>query len=185
MAKALERKADYCNHAAKTSVEFIPCPCQVSEVYLLGTMLQHYVGDIYLQLAEFEKGDLKKKYQKMAVEQLEINEGIQKAANARLNEMLWTFYNNGGQVVDPPVSEEQAQEMQPFFTRLMNNFFEKIEDLIPLAAEGSISTDKMDNIISYNLIALYICLNKLFQADEMASVFKELIIIKNPFQQVG
>ncbi len=87
----------------------VPCPRYVQEVYSLGASLQYYVGDKYLNLGVLNKGAQKSQYETLALNQLDYKEAIQKLANLYLNEMLVYFYNNGGPVIEAPVSEKPGQ----------------------------------------------------------------------------
>ncbi len=182
MAKVLERTSNDCNNAVNNAVKSIHCPRYMNDVYTIGTNLQDYIADIYLELAEMSNGDLKIQYREMAVEQMEVKQHLKDIAMARLNESLWHFYNNGGPIIESPLSDKEAKEKQPFFNRIRDNFFENVEDSLTLAADGSISLGKLESIINYNLIAMYINMSKLFQVDEITKAFNQLIIIRRPFQ---
>ncbi len=183
MAKVLERTLNYRNNAVNDVVKTISCPRYMNDVYTIGTDLQDYIVGSYLELAEMNHGDLKIQYRKMAAEQIEVKQNIKDISMARLNESLWHFYNDGGPVTELPVSNLEAKEKQPFFNRIKDNFFENVQDSLALAADGSISSGKLESIINYNVIAMYINMSKLFNVDEMTQAFNQLIVIRKPFQE--
>ena len=150
----------------------------MNDVYTLGIDLQYYIGDIYLQMAEISRGDIRSQYKKMAVSELEIKEKIEKINNARLNELLTQFYNNGGQIIEAPLTSDQAKELQPFFNRLLDTYFKRLESLLVLAAEGSITPERLDRMINFDTLEMYGNVSKLFKVDEIVQGFNNLISIR-------
>jgi hypothetical protein len=144
----------------------------------MATGLQYYIGDIYLQMAEISRGDIRSQYKKMAVSELEIKEKIEKINNARLNELLTQFYNNGGQIIEAPLTSDQAKELQPFFNRLLDTYFKRLESLLVLAAEGSITPERLDRMINFDTLEMYGNVSKLFKVDEIVQGFNNLISIR-------
>jgi hypothetical protein len=132
MAKVLEEMSNYIYTEVDNGSQTISCPRYMNDVYTLGIDLQYYIGDIYLQMAEISRGDIRSQYKKMAVSELEIKEKIEKINNARLNELLTQFYNNGGQIIEAPLTSDQAKELQPFFNRLLDTYFKRLESLLVL-----------------------------------------------------
>lgn len=158
-------------------INFGSCPCSVDEVYSLGISLQYYIGDIYLDL-EATQGPQKFLYKKLALNQLDIKEEIAKLANANLNQLLCYFYNNGGPIIEAPVSEEMAKEIQPFFNRIAVNFMNQLDVIVSMASKGNMDPSELESAINNNIIAMYTTMRKLFQVDEIENAFNELISIR-------
>ena len=178
MSKVLEKTADYSNQAVCKMVKPISCPRYMNDVYSIGTDLQYYIGDIYLWLSEVSRGDLKNHYRQIALDQLEIKKRIEEINNARLNELLVHFYNSGGTVIDPPLSYQQSEEMQPFFYRILNTFTKKLESSLVSAANGSINPDELESLVNSDIIEMYSNMSKLIAVDELAKAFWDLIAIR-------
>ncbi|KUG04379.1 hypothetical protein ASZ90_018220 [hydrocarbon metagenome] len=177
MAKVLEKMPIYSNKAVENASTPI-FPRYINDVYSIGTSLQCYIGDIYLHLAEVSQGDVRAQYKKMAIAELKIKEQTQHIANARLNEMLGYFYNNGGTIVEPIMTQTQAKAIQPFFNRMLDIFNKRVELGTVLAANGTISPSKIASMINYDITEMYSNMKKLFQVSEMEHAFNELIAIR-------
>ncbi len=185
MAKLLQEVSNYNKNDGDKAENTIPCPRYMNDVYSIGINLQYYIGDIYLRLAEVSHKELKSLYKKMAVVELDIKEQIQEVNNARLNELLSYFYNNGGTVIDPPLSSAESKSIQPFFNRIMDTFTEQVESSLVLAANKSISADKVKSMINHDIIEMYTSMSKLFPVDEITIAFWQLIAIRNRFHETN
>ncbi len=179
MSKVLEKTTIYRNTAVNNTAKSIPCPRCMNDVYAIGTHIQYHVGDICLQLADINMGDQRKQYIKMAIKQSKGKNQILTLANAHLNELQWYFYNNGGRVIEDPVSKKQAREIQPFFNRIMDNFLERLDALLKLPSKVNMSAGEIEIIINEDIIDMYANLSRLFQVDEIVYAFDQLISIKN------
>ncbi len=178
MAKVLEKMSNYSCESVANVTQPVPCPRSMNDVYSTGINLQYYIGDIYLQLAEVSQGELKKQYKKMAVAELETKQKIGEVNNARLNELLYHFYNSGGAIIEPPLSSKQSKAIQPFYNRIMDTFTKQVESSLVLAANGSINPDKLKSMINYDIIEMYTNMSKLFKVDEIVKAFSILITIR-------
>ncbi len=178
MATVLEKMPNYSNNVVDKTENLNLCPRYMNDVYSLGTNLQYYLGDIYMHLAKSTQGELKDQYEKMAFEELIIKDEIQKVSNARLNEMLGDFYNSGGAVVELPLSHKLSKETQPFFNRILDNFTKQVESSTVLAANGTISAGKLENMVKYDIIEMYTNMSKLFPEEEIVKAFNKLITIR-------
>lgn len=154
------------------------CPCSVDEVYSLGVSLQYCIGDIYLQLETMCRGDQKIKYKNLALLQLDIKEEIEKLANENLNKLWLYFYNNGGPVIQSPVSEKMAREIQPFFNRIASNFLNQVNVLVSLAAKRNMNASELESAINNNVIDMYTTMAMLFRVDEIQDAFDQLINVR-------
>lgn len=154
----------------------ISCPRSVEEVYSIGIKLQYLIGDIYLSLANSSKGSLKNTYKAMAIKQLDRKVEIQKLANAHLNEKLMYFYNNGGPIIEPPVSERQAKSINGFFNRIAGNHLNQL-DVIISKAEGFDGINELEGEINEIIIHMFTDLANLYQDDDIKLAFKEMICI--------
>ncbi len=175
MAKVLEKMTNYSN---KFTDYEITCPRYIHDVYSIGTNLQYYIGDIYLQLAEVSQEDLKNQFTKMAFEEFEIKNKIQKIDNAHLNELIGHFYNSGGSIIEPALSYQRFKARYPFFNRILNIFTKQVESSMMLAANGSISAGDLKSMVNYGIIQMYTNLSKLLQVSEIAKAFEEMIAIR-------
>jgi hypothetical protein len=94
---------------------------------------------------------------------------------------LWYFYNNGGPIIEAPVSEQLAKEIQPFFNRIMANLLNQLDVMMNMTANGDISASDLDDSINNNIIAMYTVMSKLFKVDEVKDAFNDLIEIRRAF----
>jgi hypothetical protein len=145
----------------------------VDEVYSLGLSLQNYLGDTYLALETMNKA-----YKNLALGELNANEEIRKLANVNLNQLLTYFYNNGGTIIEAPVSEQTAKEIRPFFNRIVVNFLEQLDFAVSAAAKGNISAEELKEVINNNVIELYTTMTTLFPVKEIQTTFTKLINIR-------
>ncbi|MDD3364832.1 MAG: hypothetical protein PHZ03_07625 [Syntrophomonas sp.] len=169
------------NYRSKTSDELVNlelCPRSVDDVYSLGVRLQYYIGAIYLELDAMNQGSKQIPYTSLALRQLEGKEEIEKLVNDNLNRLLWYFYNNGGPIIEAPVSEQVAKELQPFFNRIMANFLNQLDVMVNMTFNGDISAIDLDDSINNNIIAMYTVIAKLFKLDEIKNAFNDLISIR-------
>ena len=178
MAKVMQRMSNYSYENVNDVSKTITCPRYSNDVYALGVNLQYYIGDMYLQLAEISQGEVKSQFKRMAVNELEIKQQIQQKNNAYLNELLSYFYNNGGKIIEAPLASEQAKEIHPFFNRIINTFIKRLESWVVLAAEGTVTPDQLDSMISYDIIEMYGNMCKLFKVDEIDKAFEALIRVR-------
>lgn len=156
----------------------IPCPRSMNDVYSLGVSLQYSIGETFLEIAELNQGNKRNLFTQLALKQLDAKAEIENLANANLNRLLAFFYNNGGPVIEPPVTNEQVKEIQPFFNRIMSNFYNQLDDSVQLTSKGSMNVEELDKVINNVLIDMYSTMRKLYQADEIVTAFDELIRIR-------
>jgi len=159
------------------TVNLGPCPRSADEVYSLGVSLQYYIGDIYLELEALTQGEQRLQYQNLALSQLTVKQEIEKLANENLNRLLWYFYNHGGPVIEAPVTEKMAKEIQPFFNRIAVNFLNQLDVLVRLASKGNMSPSELESTINDGIIDMYATMSMLFNTDEIKDAFSELIEI--------
>lgn len=152
-----------------------PCPCSVDQVYSLGINIQYYVGDIYLELGRRNQEPDKNQYKSLAMKQLDGKNAIEKLANINLTRLLSYFYNNGGPIIEPPLSEEMARDIQPFFTRISSNFMEQLDVIVDMVSKTSLSAHELEHMISGNVIDMYTTMSMLFPIDEIKDAFNDLI----------
>lgn len=165
-------RADYSTKSAEL-LNPLAFPCSVEDVYSLGISLQYFMGDIYLNLAASSKGQ-KTIFKNMAMAQLDVKNELQKQVNADLNEKLAYFYNNGGGIIEPPVSEHQAKELNGFFNRIVANYLNQIDVIVTLTAEGSITPSELETEMNNIIIHMYTSLAKLYKADEIKCAFEAM-----------
>jgi hypothetical protein len=164
--------------AACEIVNQVVCLQSVDEVYLLGVKMQDYLGAAYNELAVLSAGPKKKIYSYLAKKQLGAKKEIETLANNNLNKLLQYFYENGGPIIEPPVSEELAREIKPFFKKIMESFLNQVDSLINKAARDEISSSDLEIEVNYQFINMYTAISRLYQAEEIQNTFNELISIK-------
>ncbi|MEN6463337.1 MAG: hypothetical protein ABFC94_18455 [Syntrophomonas sp.] len=169
------------NYRTKVNEEIanpVVCPRCVDEIYSLGVSLQNYIGSIYLELTVLNKGPKKNLYTNLALNQLVVKKEIEKLANDNLNRLLAYFYDNGGPIMEVPVSEKLAKEIQPFFNRIVNSFLNQVDFLVNRTSKGEMSANDLNIEINNHIISMYTAMGKLFQVDEMQNAFNELINVR-------
>ena len=148
----------------------ISCPRSVEEAYSIGIKLQYLIGDRYLKYAKASKV-----LKALAIKQLDRKTEIQKLANTNLDEKLAYFYNNGGPIIEPPVSERQAKEINGFFNRIVTNCLNQIDVIISKAVESNDSLKELEGEINRIMIRMLTDLANLYHDDEIRLAFKEMI----------
>ena len=88
------------------------CPRSADEAYSMGVKMQGFIGGI---MAENISEAGSREEREAVKRQLAIKNRIRQLADFNLNQLLDYFYNNGGPVIEPPVSEHTAKDIQPFF----------------------------------------------------------------------
>lgn len=169
------------NHQPKAADKManpVVCPRCVDEVYSLGISLEEYLGRVYLELAELNKGK-KNPYTNLLLDHLGIKKGIEELAKDNLDQLLTYFYENGGPIIEKPVSELTAREIQPFFNRVVTSFLDQMDFVWNKAYQGKMSASDLNNQINEHIVAMYTSMGKLFRNEEMQNAFNELIYIGN------
>lgn len=167
-AKLNNINPDYSPVAQKNTIS---CPCSAEEVYSIGIDLQYLIGDMYLNLVNSSKGSMKSTLKELAMKQLDKKVKIQKLANINLNEKLNYFYNNGGPIIEPPVSKRQAQEINGFFTRIVNNRLNQINVIINKANDYNDDLNDLENEVNQIMKRMFTDLANLYNEDEIISAF--------------
>lgn len=155
-------------------VQLFTCPRTTEEVYSIGIKLQYMVGDLYLKYADRGDKVLKNTYNALALKQLDKKTEIQRLANIDLNEKLNYFYNNGGPIIEPPVDEKKAREINGFFNRIAENYFFKIEELI---SKNSDASAELEDEVNQIMVRMFTDLANLYHEKEIRMAFKELIYL--------
>jgi hypothetical protein len=168
----------YRTKAADEIASSVVCPHCVDEVYSLGISLQNYIGTIYRDSAMVNKGVNKNLFTDLALNQLGIKNKIEKIARCNLDRLLMYFYDNGGPIIEAPVCEESAKEIQPFFDRIVANFLDQVEFLVNKTYKEEMTANSLNTEINNHITSMYIAMGKLFQADEIKNAFSELISIR-------
>jgi hypothetical protein len=164
--------------AVDVLIDLGPCPRSIDEVYSLGIKMQYYIGDIYLRLNALHQGSVKTLYKELALKQLDTKKEIQKLADDNLNELLSFFYNNGGAIIEPLVSEQMAKEMQPFFNRISANFLKQVDVLVSKASKEETNASELEPMINNILIEMYTTMSMLFPIQKMKDAYNELISLR-------
>jgi hypothetical protein len=121
------------------------------------------------------KGFPKDSLKALAIKQLDRKAEIQKLANLNLNEKLAYFYNNGGPIIEPPVSVRQAKEINGFFNRIVANYLNQMDVIINKATKVHDSLNELEVEINKIIIRMLTDLANLYQDDDIRLAFKEMI----------
>lgn len=184
MNKALKNTIDLYNEeqiqaktgkgtTAESQFNLGSCPRSVDEVYSLGIKLQYYVGGLYLEMIDSWQGNTKKFYQEQTMRQLAVKNDIQSLANENLNQLLAYFYDNGGPIIEPPVSEQAAREIQPFFNRIASSAMDQITRIKEEGNDAGI-VKKIDDTVADMYSAMARLFNTVQEVSEAFSNLAEL-----------
>lgn len=150
------------------------CPRCVEDVYSLGIELQNYVGNTYLDLARQSREPQKSILNKMAARKFDSKDKISSLINADLNQALAYFYENGGPVMDPPVTDLDVKDIYPFFHKTISNFFSQLDAMVYVMGKGEMSTSELEHETYNYIIGLFTILGRLYQATAIREAFDEL-----------
>ncbi len=173
MKTAQTIKINYYTKAAYEQASSLPCPRSVNDVYNLGVSLQYCVRAKYLEMADLmnEKAYLTAQ----AAHQLKNKSKIEKLAAYNLNVQLSKFYAEGGPIMEGPVTNETAAQIQPFFGRNMSRFLQTLDELSSQMLTKRMSEQEMAAAIDQQMIETLEAMKKMFQDEEMELAFAELI----------
>jgi hypothetical protein len=157
-------------------METIPYPRCAEDVYSLGIRLQQYLADICLSLAKCRPESERNMLRIIAKSQLEHKKEMLNLMNTNLNQALAYFYENGGPIIELPVSEAEVKDIHLFFDKSVANFFSKLDTMFHINSKSEIN--KLDAQINSCTIELFIMLGKLYKTIEVKEAFAELIRIK-------
>lgn len=178
MNTAKEIKINYHTKAAYELANSHPCPRSASDVYSLGVSLQYCIRAKYIEIDSLKRSIDKTFLVDLAAKQLAIKTEIEKQAKYNLNILLQKFYNDGGQIMEDPVSTQMVKDIQPFFNRITSNFLQSLDETAHQTAMGKLSVKEMETEVNHRLTELYNALGRMFQATEIESVFTDLIEIR-------
>lgn len=149
-------------------------PRTTEEVYTLGIRLQYLIGDMYLTTSNASKGQIRSLLKELALKQLERKAEIEKLAKIDLNEKLTYFYNNGGPIMLPPVTEQQAKEMYGFFIKIAANYLNQMDVVLRTAADDPESINTVDDRMNEIRVSMLTDLAKMYHQNEIRTAFKEI-----------
>jgi len=169
-----KRKNEFINSALTSEPKHsITCPHTTEDVYSIGIKLLYLIGDMYLDYANGSDKTTKSILKELALKQLNKKTEIQKLADMDLNSKLTYFYENGGPVIEPPVSEKRAKEINGFFNRIADNYLNNIEEQISKANEDIIQ--ELEVNVNHIIVRMLTDLANLYHEKEIRMAFKELI----------
>lgn len=160
------------------SIDLGTCPRSADQVYSLGINVQYCIGDVYLELSSLNQEPAKSQYKNMAMRQLDGKNEIEKLANINLNRLLTYFYNNGGQVIEPPLNDEMARQIKPFFSRMADNFIKQLNIIAGMAAKNNLSGCELEHTLNETIIDMYNTMSMFFPVDEIRNAFSDLIEVR-------
>jgi hypothetical protein len=166
---------DSCSKTAYQLTSSLSCPQSAYDVYNLGISLHYCIRIKYLELEGVctDKAFLVDQ----SWQQLTIKNKIEKLAAFKLNVQLEKFYDEGGPFMEDPVSKQTVKEIQPFFNRIMNLFFQSLDEITHQASTGELSVEEMADEVKDQTIETYDTMGRLFQAKEIENAFADLIRI--------
>lgn len=178
MNTARKIKINYHTKAAYELANSHPCPRSASDVYSLGVSLQYCIRAKYIEIDSLKPSIDKTFLTVLAAKQLAIKTEIEKQSKYNLNILLEKFYNDGGPIMEDPVSEQMVKDIQPFFNRITINFLQSLDEIAHQAAMGELSVKEMEAEVNHRITELYNSLGRMFQVTEIESAFKDLIKIR-------
>lgn len=162
----------------RTKAAAVVCPRSAEDVYSLGISLQNYIASLYIELSEMNKSN-KNKYANQVVSQIVIKKEIEKLAKDNLNQLLAYFYENGGPIIEPPVSEETAKELQPGVDKIVDSFLNQVDVIIDKVLQSNITISDLENEINSKIINMFTAISSLYDNDIMQNAFDELIALRS------
>lgn len=153
------------------------CPRCEHDVYALAIKMHYYIGAIYLDLADSNKNN-KAAYTSLAAVQLAKKDEISRHSNERLDQLLYVFYYvNEGQVINPPISEIMAEEIQPDFDAILTFFMNQIDDIVEAAINENLDITEVENKIAACMVETCTQISMLYKVDEIQKAFDEVLRI--------
>lgn len=144
------------------------CPRSADEVYSMGIKIQGFISSIIENYSQTEN-----KKQEAVKRQLVIKNRIRQLADFNLNQLLDYFYSNGGPVIDPPVSEQSARDIQPFYSRIAVNALTQMVEAAEQCQEAG--TQECEADITDIVVSMYEAMAKQYgQINEIKTAFAEL-----------
>lgn len=164
------------------SVNTLNCPRNAAEVYYFGMFLQDSLSHIYEDLGI--AGGLAQSIRN----QIDANcktckDEIQTLIKTYLNQRLGYFYINRGPVMQAPVSDDDVQDIQPFFNKITSNFYDQLETMAYIASKGNMNANELKMESSNYIIGLLNILERLYSVDEVKEAFEDLIEVERNLLQ--
>lgn len=178
MNTAKEIKINYHTKAAYELASSLPCPRSANDVYFLGVSLQYCIRAKYLELDGLKSSIDKNFVVAQAARHLTIKTEIEKLAKYNLNVLLKKFYDQGGPIMEDPVSEEMVKDIQPFFDRIRSSFLQSLDEITQQTATGKLSVEDMEAEVNRQITEMYNALSRMFQPQEIREAFADLIEIR-------
>jgi len=175
MFNSNKRKKDSSNSALTSEHTYsFTCPHTTEDVYSMGIKLLYLIGDMYLDYANGSDKAIKNILKELALKQLNKKTEIQKLADMDLNNKLTYFYENGGPIIEPPVSEKRAKEINGFFNRIADNYLKNIEEQISKVNVDN-NAKELEGNVNQIIVRMLTDLANLYFENEIRMAFKELI----------
>ncbi|HWQ77089.1 MAG TPA: hypothetical protein VN441_17410 [Syntrophomonas sp.] len=175
MKTAQKIKINYHTKAAYEMADSLPCPRSTNDVYTLGVSLQYCIRSKYLEISELLQS--RNYFTEQAANQLPVKSKIENLAAYKLNVQLNNFYNQGGPVIDEPVTPEMARKIQPFYNRIMSRFLQSLDEIASRVLTRQISAEQMITEVNEQVIDVYSSLGRLYQVKEIENAFADLVEI--------
>jgi hypothetical protein len=179
MNTAKKIKINYYTKAAYELASSTPCPRSANDVYSMGVSLQYCIRAKYLEIDGLRRSIMGQNFLvDQAKRQLAIKTEIEKQANYNLNVLLQKFYDQGGPIMEDPVSEEMVKNVRPFFNRIRSSFLQSLDETAHQTAIGKLSVEEMVTDVNRQITEMYNALGRMFPVAEVTGAFTDLIEIR-------
>ncbi len=177
-AKKINYQINYHTKAAYELASSQPCPRSANDVYSLGVGLQYCIRAKCIEIGNYSRTLDKQLLDELAAKQLTIKSEIEKMAKYNLNELLVKFYNSGGPIMADPVSKQMAKDNQRFFSLILSNFLQSLDDAALETLRGKLSVEEMERDVENKIAELYASLARMFPVKEIEIAFADLVKIR-------
>lgn len=162
-------------HAVEELIGSVKCPRSELDVYSFAIDMESYLSSVFAALANTRRGSSKMACTNLAFKQLERKEVIAKVNNDRLNIIMQYFYTNGGPIIEPPVNESRAKEIEQHFTYILANFIDQMDILVRMGSTGNIKIDRLADKVKIYIIDMYKAMEALYWENDMQKAFDAMI----------
>ena len=153
----------------------ITCPRCSGEVYSLGVELKGHLAQAYMDLSGRGRESQRNMLKKLAIRYFENKKEITDLINADLNRELAYFYQNGGPIIEAPVTEKDIRDIEPFFYKTIANFFSQVDAMVYVVGKGEMSVTELERETYQYISGLFNILGRLYQDPEVKKAFNELV----------
>ncbi len=173
----LEKRLDVTSH----NENLLSCPRNGADVYYFGMLLQESVANVCKDLSSSRPNQAGRT--RLDPSRFICKNEIQTLINTYLNQTLGHFYKNGGRVMLSPVSDAEANDIQPFFQKMADNFNDYLETMAYLASKGEMNAGQLQLESSAYIVGLLGTMERLYKVEEIRDAFADLISVEKKLLQ--